>query len=81
MMVRPLAWKRRGWRSRWKRLKPELVKSGRRIIRLVKRLWGVPVGFQLGPLEYRSTVGKVTVGWLAFQFAPQIVHVASVVFG
>lgn len=63
------------------RLKPGIVKSGKGIYRLVKRLWDAPVGFQLGSLKHRSTVGNVTVGWLAFQFTPQILRVASVVFG
>lgn len=81
MVEPPLAPRRRRWRGRFNRLKSGSAKSGKRIFRLVKQLWDAPVGFQLGTLEYRSTVGKITVGWLAFQFTPQIVHVASVVFG
>lgn len=81
MVERPLARRRRGWRGRFNRLKPVIAKSSKRIYRLVKRLWDAPVRLRLGPLKYRSTVGNVIVGWLSFQFAPQILHVANVVFG
>ena len=81
MAARPLVRRRRQRRSRWNRLKPHIAKSGKWIFRLVKSLWGAPVGLQLGLLNFRSTVGNVTVGWLAAQSTPLIVHVAVSFFG